>query len=73
MATGLRHSSSTHPEILKRGEKHWKSKLTDELVREIRTSYSRGGTTLKMLAAKYGVSFANIGKIVTRKNWRHIR
>lgn len=29
--------------------------------------------TYKTLAQMYGVGFPNVGKIVTRKTWKHIR
>jgi hypothetical protein len=51
-----------------RGEKHGMSKLTAEIVEEIRKSTSHGTE----LAAKYGVSRVTISEIRTRKTWRHV-
>lgn len=56
-----------------RGETNGMSKLTEEIVREIRldyTPYKRGELT--RLAKKYGVTLQNIDQIVRGKTWRHV-
>lgn len=47
-------------------------KLTEEQVVEIRSKYIRGKITLKSLANDYGMSIAQIGRIVLKKNWKRI-
>ena len=53
---------------LKRGESHHRSKLTDQIVLEIRASQE----TNRQLAVKYGVSPSLIGCVRRRKIWSHI-
>lgn len=48
------------------------SKLTAELVREIRTKYAAGNSTQRQLAREYGVTQAAIGYITRRDVWKHI-
>lgn len=56
-----------------RGERHKRSKLTEDQVRAIVSDYANGGTTYAILAAKYGVCLSAIGHIITRRRWAHIR
>lgn len=53
-----------------RGEKHLKSKLTVEQVREIRSL--RGVMTQRALARRYGVAKTSIQRILDGTNWRHL-
>ena len=55
-----------------KGEKHWKSKLTAERVKEIRRRYADGGVSQAALAAEYGIHQTVVGGIVRRESWRHI-
>lgn len=50
------------------GENHYKCKLTESMVREIRSSKE----PQKVLASKYGVPQPNISSIITRRSWKHI-
>lgn len=52
------------------GENHYKSKVNDDIVRDIRLSYKHGNGT--KLANKYGVSRTTINEIVHRKVWGHV-
>lgn len=54
------------------GERHHNSRLTDELVIEIRERHAAGGITLQELAAEYGVGRHAIWCVVKRKTWRHV-
>lgn len=47
-----------------KGESHWKAKLTDSQIEEIRKRYSEGGVYQYELAKEFGVSQTHIGKIV---------
>lgn len=53
------------------GVQQAQAKLTDDAVRDIRSSRKRG-VLLRVLATKYGVSVAKIGQVATGKNWRHV-
>lgn len=52
----------------KPGSKHRRSKLTEENIRDIRTSNASGVT----LAQRYGISTANVSLIRSRKAWSHV-
>ncbi len=52
----------------KRGEENGKSKLTEAIVREIRTSTN----TLVALARKFGINRRTVWSVQSRKTWRHI-
>jgi hypothetical protein len=54
------------------GERHKNHKLTSENVREIRNLYATGEYTGFDLAAKFGVTFQHIFKIVHYQEWKHI-
>lgn len=53
------------------GERSGTAKLTEDAVRAIRLS-AAAGESYRALAARYGVSFPNIGYVVQRKTWRHV-
>lgn len=55
-------------QVTQRGESSWHAKLTESDVRKIRND----PRTTKQIAAVYGVGFASISKIKTRKTWNHI-
>lgn len=52
------------------GSSHWKSKITENDVREIRDLYASGLFYQRELGVLYGVSQTMIGNIVRRDNWR---
>jgi len=54
------------------GENHYFSKLTWEIVREIRREYSSGKFTYAELAEKYNVDPSNIYYIVKNKSWKEL-
>jgi hypothetical protein len=54
-----------------RGERQWRSVLTDAGVVDIRRRVARGERR-RDLAIEYGVSLSNIDLIVTRKRWVHV-
>jgi hypothetical protein len=67
-ATGDRHRSRVAPESIQRGETHYKTKLTNALVREIRAS----GLSQPQIMRKYGLKRVHVNKIVLRKIWKHL-
>lgn len=52
-----------------KGERHYKAKLTEEDVREIRR---RSGESYVSLAAEFGVTSANISRIVSGYSWASV-
>lgn len=52
----------------RRGEAHGFAKLTDNLVRAVRTRYANGETQGR-IAADLGVCQSSVSKIVNRENW----
>jgi hypothetical protein len=61
-------------ELIPKGEKHYKSKLTEEQVKWIRDNYiprhpQFSGTAL---SKKFDVSFQQISSIINKKTWKHI-
>jgi hypothetical protein len=70
-AHGLSHGSHTHPERLSRGERHYHRKLTDDLVREIRSLYASGITQIA-LGHRFHVDNTTISNVVRRKSWKHV-
>ena len=51
-----------------KGTSHWKCKLTEDQVREIRSSKE----TQKVLAERYGMHQEGISCVIRRKSWKHI-
>lgn len=54
------------------GERCYQARLTADDVREIRSVYAAGGTSLRLLGLDYGVSKRTIHAVVTGENWRHV-
>lgn len=52
------------------GSRHWKSKLTEDLVRQMRID--RLTMPINDVAAKYGVSMGNVSMICNRIKWVHV-
>ena len=58
--------------VMLRGEAHPMHKLTEEQVLQIRELYKIGHRNINVIARNYGVSPANIKKIVTNETWKHM-
>lgn len=71
VARGARHGSAICPERVLRGEKHPRSKFTNEQITDMRIRRDSGETTIA-LAAAFGTSTANVSAICRRKAWAHI-
>lgn len=54
------------------GSQHGSSKVTEEDVRTIRAAAASSETSLKAIAARYGLSRSSLGKILRRKTWAHV-
>ncbi len=68
------HGTTYHvkPEQMPRGESHANSKLTDDIVRKIRTDI-KNGLPQRHIAKKYGVGQPHISKIYRNEIWSHIQ
>jgi len=55
-----------------KGSMNGRSKITEDIVKEIRTLYGSEKYTQKKLADIYGINQRSISNIVKRKSWRHI-
>jgi hypothetical protein len=55
-----------------RGEGHFRAKLTEELVIQIRKEYAAGGVTERDLASRHGVNVSTLHRLLVRKTWTHV-
>ena len=55
-----------------RGERQGQSKLTENIVKDIRSKYAEGKVTQKKLADEHGIHQVTVSEIITRKIWQHI-
>ena len=58
--------------VVPKGAAHYRAKLTEDRVREIRRLYATGKFTQQELGLRFGVGDATISKIVRRKLWKHV-
>lgn len=58
--------------IKQKGTRNHNAKLDEQQVKEIRAKYATGKYSYKQLGMEYGVHLDMIGRIVKRKNWKHI-
>lgn len=54
------------------GSAHHSSRVTEEMVMEIRSAYKTGKYTYKSLAERYSLSKESVGDIVRGKTWKHL-
>ena len=66
------HKSGFCDRTLVWGDKNGNSKLTEKEVLEIRSKHKKSKHTYSSLAKEYGVSRGQVGRIVTRENWKHL-
>jgi hypothetical protein len=57
---------------LQRGGSHYRAKLTDDKIREIRHLDATGKFSQQELGLRFGVTFQMISLIVLRKSWKHV-
>lgn len=67
IATGLRTNFPT-----KRGTENGNSRLTDSLVRQIRSAAESGLLNHKQIAKQFNTSPSNVRCILRRATWRHV-
>lgn len=71
-AKGDRSGARMHPERVRRGEDHPRTRLTETDVRAIRAAYAAGGVSQKTIAGRYGITQGAVFQIVNRFTWRHV-
>lgn len=69
---GEQHPARLHPENVARGEVHYRAKLNETQVREIRALYANGEITMRALAKAFDTNSPTISKIITRRTWKHV-
>lgn len=69
---GDQHFSRRTPELMAVGERLPQSKLTKEIVLEIRRLYI-SVRSFKLLAEKFSVSGATIARVIKRQSWKHVK
>ena len=72
-ARGMRAGLNVHPEAARRGVTHGNSKLTDDVVRQIRKQYDPKLRNGAILAKVYGINKATVYSVVLNKTWAHIK
>ncbi len=65
---GTFSASDAHPAKQRRGERHWRSKLSDSDVRAIRRRYAKGDLQ-EAIAADFNINAATVSR-VARRVWR---
>lgn len=56
-----------------RGTAVWRSRLNDDIVRQIRTWIKDPGQTSQSIAARLGVSNSCIDHVISGRSWRHVK
>jgi len=54
------------------GENNPRSKVTEDMVREIRLLYATGDYSQQKLSDKFGINQAMVSKIIRRDSWKHV-
>jgi len=71
-AFGDRHGSHIQPETVQRGEDNGNSKLTPEIVLEIRRLYLIEKVKSLVIANKFNISQVTVTNIAHRRSWQHV-
>ena len=67
----IQPKEETEREAFNRGHNHHASRLTADIVREIRTRY-HAGESQRSIAKEYGITQSAVSAICRRKTWAHI-
>lgn len=71
VARGARNGSRTHPEKVFRGEGHYRAKLTNKQVQQIRRRHAKGEPS-RYLGRRYSISHRMVLLISRREAWAHV-
>ena len=55
-----------------RGESHYRARVTEEDVREMRRLYAAGGITYRVLGERYGLTATSTCAAVRGRSWAHL-
>ena len=55
------------------GKEHHNSKLSDDIVKDIRKKYKTGEHTTRSLGVDYGVAGPTILSVIHNRTWRHVK
>ena len=66
-----KHAYRTGLKIIQKGEKHYKAKLTENDIKEIRKRCS-SGETQRSVAKDFNITSPHVCLIVNRKRWAHV-
>lgn len=72
LPTGNNHWTKVQPDRVPKGSHRSQTKLTEEMVQDIKVSVG-SGTTQTVMAAKYGVSKSLVSRVMTGLNWTHVK
>lgn len=71
-SANIKHAYRTGLKIAVRGEKHYRAKLTEQDVQEIKQHLAAESLSNKELSMKYQVAYLTIYAIATGENWKHV-
>jgi hypothetical protein len=57
---------------LRRGERHWNARLTDDAVRDMRRDYVPGRVRIVDLAREHGIARTTAGSAIRGATWAHV-
>lgn len=66
------HHAHTKPELVLRGSRHGRARLTDQQVLDIRSTFALGKATTAELAEQFGVNSGTIHFVVKGQTWKHL-
>lgn len=72
VARGDRNGARVHIERMARGSRNGNARLTEQIVREMRTLYATGEHSFPALGRRFGVAHSVVVDAVHRKTWRHL-
>jgi len=55
-----------------RGEKHWKAKLTEGRVRNMRSLHYKHGWSIRRLAKEFNVAYSTAWQVINWETWIHL-
>lgn len=71
-ARGLKSGPYTKPESVRKGSRHHKAKLTEELVAAMRVLYLSGEVSCAELGRRHGVHSSTAARAILGQRWKHV-